>query len=99
MDRMEHGLTMVYNRIPDNAQETKKSIEEKINLIAKTIDQYIHDIVELKERINLMTPPEVREQRKQEVAIQITEIEKQESVAEEMFDRVAQLWTMLEEDE
>jgi FtsZ-binding cell division protein ZapB len=52
---------MAYNRIPISAQEVERSTEEKINIIAQTIDQYRYDIEELKERINPKTPPEVRE--------------------------------------
>jgi hypothetical protein len=33
-DRLEHGLTTTYNRIPNNAQVAERSAEEKINLIA-----------------------------------------------------------------
>jgi predicted nucleic acid-binding Zn-ribbon protein len=57
-------------------QAPEKSAEEKINLISQTIDQYKQEIEELKERLNPMTPPEVREQRKQESALQIVEMEK-----------------------
>jgi hypothetical protein len=38
---LEQGLKAMYNRIPNNAQATKRSTKEKINLIAQTIDQYI----------------------------------------------------------
>jgi FtsZ-binding cell division protein ZapB len=37
---------------------------EKIDLIVHKIDQYRPEIEELKEKINPMTPPEVKEQRK-----------------------------------
>jgi hypothetical protein len=46
-----------------------------------------------------MTPLEVKEQRKQEATGQMGEMEKQVSATTRLFDRVAQLWTMLEEDE
>jgi hypothetical protein len=98
-DILEQGLTTTYNHIPNNVQATERSAEEKINLIAQTIDQYRQEIEELKERLNPMTPPEVREKRKQEVALQMVEMEKQASAVEELFDRATQLWTMLEEDE
>jgi predicted nucleic acid-binding Zn-ribbon protein len=62
-NKLEQGLTMTYNRIPDNAQALERSVEERINLISQTIAQIKKDIEELKERINPMTPPEVREQR------------------------------------
>jgi chromosome segregation ATPase len=59
IDKLEHRLTKTYNRIPDNAQAPERSIEEKINLISQTIDQYKQEIEELKERLNPMTPLEV----------------------------------------
>jgi archaellum component FlaC len=90
---------MVYNHIPDNVQVEKKRAEEKLNLIAKTIDQYRQEIEELKEKLNTVTPMKVREQRKLEVAIQINEMEKQVSAVEELFDQATQLWKMIEEDE
>jgi hypothetical protein len=33
-NRMEQGLTVVYNRIPDSTQAENRSAEEKLNLIA-----------------------------------------------------------------
>jgi hypothetical protein len=45
-----------------------------------------------------MTPPEVREKRKEEDVLQMVEMKKQVSVVEEFFDIVVQLWKMLEED-
>jgi hypothetical protein len=71
--RLEQGLTTMYNRIPNNAQAAERSAEEKINLIAQTIDQYRQEIEELKEKLNPTTPPEVREQRKEEAALQMVE--------------------------
>jgi FtsZ-binding cell division protein ZapB len=50
---------MAYNNIPNNAQATKRSAEEKINLIAQTINKYKHEIEELKENLNSTTPPDV----------------------------------------
>jgi predicted nucleic acid-binding Zn-ribbon protein len=60
-DKLEQGLTMVYDRIPDNVQAPERSAEEKINMISQTIDRYKQEIEELKERLNPTTPPEVRE--------------------------------------
>jgi hypothetical protein len=60
---------VAYDLIPNNVQAVERSAEEKINLIAQIIDQYKHDIKELKERLNPMTPPEVREHRKQEATL------------------------------
>jgi FtsZ-binding cell division protein ZapB len=80
-------------------QATERSAEEKINLIVQTIDQYRKEIEELKENLNPMTPPEVREQRKAEVALQLAEMEKQVNTTAGLFDKAVQLWTTLEEDE
>jgi predicted nucleic acid-binding Zn-ribbon protein len=79
---MEQGLTVVYNRIPDNVQAEKKSAEEKLNLIAQTINKYRKEIEEIKEKLNPTTPLKVREQRKQEVSFQIGEMEKQVNTVE-----------------
>jgi hypothetical protein len=46
-----------------------------------------------------MTLPEVREQRKIKVALQLAEMEKQFNTAAKLFDKAVQLWTVLEEDE
>jgi FtsZ-binding cell division protein ZapB len=43
----------------------------------QTIDQYRQEIEELKEKLNPMTPPEVESRGKQEVALQLAEMEKQ----------------------
>jgi hypothetical protein len=46
----------------------------------------MQDIEELKENINPTTLQEVREQRKQEAAFQIGDMEKQVSAVAELFD-------------
>jgi hypothetical protein len=75
-DRMEHGVKVDYNCIPDNAQTSEKSAKEKINLIVQTINQYKQEIDELKKRLNPKTPLEVREEREQEFTLLIAEMEK-----------------------
>jgi hypothetical protein len=80
-------------------QLLQRSAEEKINLISQTIDQYKQEIEELKERLNPTTSPEVREQRAQEYALQITEMEKATREIEELFNTVAWIWMIQEEDE
>jgi len=52
---MEKGLTVVYNHILDNTHAVERSVEENINLIKHTLNQYRKDIEELKENINSMT--------------------------------------------
>jgi hypothetical protein len=76
-DKIKQGVTTVYNHLPDNAQAESSSTEEKLNMISQTIDHYRKQIEELKEKLTLTTPPEVREQRKAEVALQLAELEKQ----------------------
>jgi hypothetical protein len=46
-----------------------------------------------------MTPPEVREQMKVKDALQLVEMDKQVNTTTGSFEKVIQLWTMLEEDE
>jgi hypothetical protein len=41
----------------------------------------------------------VKEKRKQEATTQLQEIEKQASIAANLFDKETQLWTKLEEDQ
>ena len=40
VDRIEQGVTTMYNHIPENAQAENTSVEEKLNLISKTIEHY-----------------------------------------------------------
>jgi FtsZ-binding cell division protein ZapB len=47
-------------------QAPERSAEEKIKIISQTIEGYRQEIEELKEKLNPMTPPEVREQREQQ---------------------------------
>jgi prefoldin subunit 5 len=51
---------VAYNHIPNNAQVAERSVEEKINLIAKKIDQLKQEIKELKEMIKPTTLLKVR---------------------------------------
>jgi hypothetical protein len=50
-----------------------------MNLNVQIIDQFKQEIEDLKEKLNSVTPPEVREKRKVEVALQLAEMEKQVS--------------------
>jgi predicted nucleic acid-binding Zn-ribbon protein len=58
-NKLEQGLTMIYNRIPDSAQLLDRSADEKINIILQMIEGYMQEIEELKEKLNPMTPPKV----------------------------------------
>jgi hypothetical protein len=73
---MEHGVKVDYNCIRDNAQTSKKSTKEKINLIVQTINQYKQEIDEIKKRLNPKTSLKVREEREQEFTLLIAEMEK-----------------------
>jgi hypothetical protein len=42
-------------------QEPERNTEEKINMISQKIGRYNNEIEELKEMLNPMTPPKVRE--------------------------------------
>jgi hypothetical protein len=46
-----------------------------------------------------MTPPKAQEKRKEEVALQMEEMEKQLRTTEKLLNEAMQLWTTLEEDE
>jgi hypothetical protein len=59
VDKLEEGLTMIYDHIPDNAQELDRIAEEKIKIISQTIEGYRQEIKELKEKIYPTTPLEV----------------------------------------
>jgi len=96
---MEWGLTTMYNNIPDSVQEQNISVEKKLNLIAQTVNLYRKEIEEIKEKENPTTPPEVREQMKQEVSLQIDEMEKQVSTIVVLFDQATLLWKTLEDEE
>jgi hypothetical protein len=40
IDKLEQGITVVYNHIPDSAQAPDRSVDEKIKIIALTIEGY-----------------------------------------------------------
>jgi predicted nucleic acid-binding Zn-ribbon protein len=76
-DKIEQRVTTIYNHLPDNVHAESSSTEEKLKMIAQTIDHYRKQIEDLKEKLTPTTPPEVREKRKEEVALQLVELEKQ----------------------
>ena len=63
-----------YENIPKTAQRDVLTAVEKIDQIAQAIDQYQKDIENLHEQLTPATPPEVREQRKQEETEQLQDI-------------------------
>jgi hypothetical protein len=65
----------------------------------QTIDQYQQEIEHLQENLTPTTPPEVKEKRKQEATTQIKEIEQQVHAMTDLFEKEAQLWMKLEEDQ
>jgi hypothetical protein len=77
----------------------KLTVTQKIDQIVQTIDQYRQEIEHLWEQLIPTTPPEVKEQRKQETTTQIKEIERQVRVADDLFKKATQLWMKLEEDQ
>jgi hypothetical protein len=50
-------------------------VTENIYQVVQTINQYQQEIEHLQEQLKPTTPPEVKEQRKQEATTQIKEIE------------------------
>lgn len=86
VDKLEQGLTTIYDRILDIVQAPERSAEEKIN-ISQKIEEYRQEIEELKENLNPTTPPEVQEQREQQSAHHIAEMAKEAREVTELFDR------------
>jgi hypothetical protein len=99
VDKLEQGVNSAYERIPNIMQIAKPTTTQKIDHIVQTIDQYRQEIENLKEQLSPMTPSKVKEQKRQEVARQMDEMEIQVSADMDLFDREVQLWTVLEEDE
>jgi hypothetical protein len=58
-DKLEQGITMVYEHIPDSTQAPDRSAEEKIKISLQKIEGYRKEIEEIKEKLNPMTPPKV----------------------------------------
>jgi hypothetical protein len=77
VDRLEQGLVVAYEKIPKSAQTEELTVMQKIDQIVQTIDQYRQEIEHLREHLIPTTPPEVKEQRKQEATMQIKEMERQ----------------------
>jgi hypothetical protein len=98
-DRLEQGVVVAYDRIPKSTQIAEPTTTQKIDQIVQTIDQYRQEIENLWEQLIPTTPPEVKEQRKQEAVRQMDEMERQVNAVVDLFDREAQLWTKLEEDQ
>jgi exonuclease VII large subunit len=98
-DKLEQKLKEVFTKIPDSAQEAVSSVEEHIQIITQTLEDYKKEIEELKEKLTPTTPPEVTAEREQQEALQIEMMEREAKKVTKLFDRTAQLWTMLEEDD
>jgi hypothetical protein len=86
-------------RIPKSAQTTKPATMQKIDQIVQTINQYRQEIENLHEKIIPTTPSKVKEKMKKEATRWMEEMERQVSVAVDLFDIATQLWTKLEEDQ
>jgi FtsZ-binding cell division protein ZapB len=71
----------------ERTQVEERSVEEKITLIAQTIDQYQWEIEQLKENLNPMTPLEVKEQRNQKAKRKMDEMERKINTTIGLFDR------------
>jgi len=87
MDRLEQGVATAYDRILNSMQIAKSTTAQNIDHIVQTIDQYRNDIENLKEQLIPTTPLEVKEQRRQEAAGQMEEMERRVSAVVDLFDR------------
>jgi Mg2+ and Co2+ transporter CorA len=99
MKGLEQKMAGTYENIPQAAQRDEITTIENIDQIAQEIDQYQKEIENLWDHLTSTTPPEVKEKRKQEEMTQIHEIEKKVSTTIDLFNKAAQLWTKLEEDQ
>jgi hypothetical protein len=99
MNGLEQKVAGTYEKIPMTAQRDALTTVEKIDQIAQEIDQYQKEIENLREHLTPTTPPEVREQRKQEATEQLQEIDQQVRATTDLFEEATQLWTKLEEDQ
>jgi len=63
------------------------------------MERYKHDISDLIEKMTPSTPPKVRELREQEATVHIDNIVQEVKEVAELYDRIAHIWTSLEEDE
>jgi polyhydroxyalkanoate synthesis regulator protein len=88
----------IFEKLPSTMQGNELPVAGNIDQIAQAIDQYQKEIENLREQLTPTTPPEVKEQRKQEETTQLQEMEQQVSTTTELLDKEAQLWTRLEED-
>jgi DNA repair exonuclease SbcCD ATPase subunit len=98
-DKLEQKLKEVFTRIPDNAQEATSNAEEHIQIIVQMLEDYKKEIEDLKENLTPTTPPEVTAEREQHASLQVEMMEKEAKKVTQLFDRTAQLWTTLEEDD
>jgi hypothetical protein len=64
MNKLDHKLTVAYEKIPKNAQTAKVMVTQKIDHIVHIIDQYQEEIEHFMEHITPTTPLEVKKQRK-----------------------------------
>jgi hypothetical protein len=75
---LEQKLKEVFTKILDNTQAAMSSVEEQIQIITHTLEDYKKDIEELKENLRPSTPPEVIVEREQQASLQVEMIEKED---------------------
>jgi hypothetical protein len=92
-------LKEVFTRILDSTQAATSNVEEQIQIIAQTLEDYKKEIEDLKEKLTPTTPPEVTAEREQQATLQVEIMENEAQKVTQLFDRTAQLWTTLEEDD
>jgi hypothetical protein len=92
-------LVVSYDKIPKSTQKIELTTMQEIDQIVQTINQYRQEIESLSEHLIPTTPPKVKEQRKQQAATQMEEMEQQVRAVADLFDKAVQLWKKQEEDQ
>jgi C4-dicarboxylate-specific signal transduction histidine kinase len=95
---LEQRVGEIFGKLPTTAQGNEVPATENIDQIVQAIAQYQKEIEDLQEQLTPMTPLAVKEQRRQVETTKIQEMEKQVSTVADLLEKVAQLWTRLEED-
>jgi hypothetical protein len=98
--QIEECIEEVFKSIPDNTQEgAHLQTEEKIGKIAQAMENYKSHITGLDGTIEPKHTPEVSSQREKEVAGNMENMAQSIKDIAELYDKSAQLWTSLQEDE
>jgi hypothetical protein len=74
---LEQKLKGVFTKILDSAQAGMRNVEEQIQIIMQTLEDYNKEIKEFKKKLTPTTPPEVTAKREQQAALQIEMMERE----------------------